>query len=85
MSAPLGEIIRAALVAGTLPLLEGDAFGSTARGRHDCACCGARIRPGTIQYQPRDHTALYAHMLCYILWRDETRRLRYEQGAAADA
>ncbi len=71
----LSEAIGLALRLNILPRVEHDAFVSRARGDHDCVCCRLQIHPSDLEHQPRDHAGLYAHLACFIAWRDESIRL----------
>ncbi len=62
--------IRSQLVAGDLPRIDGGAWAGISRGDRDCACCQQPIPSAVPQYEPRDHPHLYAHLRCFVLWRE---------------
>lgn len=81
---PLNEKIRAALLAMTLPPIDGRAWAGKARsGDHRCTCCAAPITAGEPEYEPRDQAGLYAHLACFTAWRDESALLTQGSGASA--
>ena len=71
----LRDNIRARVADGRLPVLSGSAWGGKASGDHRCVCCHRTIRATAIEYEPRDHAAMYAHMECFVLWLSESRLL----------
>jgi len=64
---------RARVADGRLPVLSGSAWAGKAPGDHRCACCHRTIRATAIEYEPRDHAAMYAHMECFVIWLSESR------------
>ena len=62
--------IRSQLAAGDLPRIDGGAWAGISRGDRDCACCQQPIPSAVPQYEPRDHPHLYAHLRCFVLWRE---------------
>ncbi len=62
--------IRSQLVAGDLPRIDGGAWAGISRGDRECACCQQPIPSTVPQYEPRDHPHLFAHLRCFVLWRE---------------
>jgi hypothetical protein len=62
--------IRSQLAAGDLPRIDGGAWAGISRGDRDCACCQQPILSAVPQYEPRDHPHLFAHLRCFVLWRE---------------
>jgi hypothetical protein len=62
--------IRSQLAAGDLPRIDGGAWAGISRGDRECACCQQPIPSAVPQYEPRDHPHLFAHLRCFVLWRE---------------
>jgi hypothetical protein len=71
----LRKSIRVRIAAGSLPVLSGSTWAGNACGDHRCVCCHRTIRVTAIEYEPRDHVGLYAHMECFVVWLSESRLL----------
>jgi hypothetical protein len=79
---PLGEKIKAAIGAGTLPRIDHRVWAAKATGDRVCACCGAVIERETPEYEPQAGPGLYAHVACFTVWQTESARLDQVDGAA---
>jgi hypothetical protein len=71
----LRDSIRSRVADGRLAVVSGSTWAGTALGNHRCVCCHRTIRATAIEYEPRDHAALYAHMECFVIWLSESRLL----------
>ena len=58
-------------------LLEGECWAGIARGDRTCSVCDGAIDKEDIEYEiPRGRSdSDYAHFACYLIWRQESRRL----------
>ncbi len=62
--AAASEQLRARLVDGRLPAIDGRAWARKGPGVNRCACCDAIIATGAAEFELRDHAGLYAHARC---------------------
>ena len=74
--------IRAALVDGTLPPVDGRAWAGKGFGQLRCACCGSTIALGAPKFETQAPAGLHAHAGCFTVWVEESRALK-PPGAAA--
>jgi hypothetical protein len=75
--------IRARLDAGTLAPVSSRTWVRRARGWHRCACCGKRIRSSAAECEVLGPVAEpYAHMECFRVWAEESRRCAPEVRAS---
>ena len=70
----LRQEIRARLRAGTLLHASGRTWIHSAAGDHRCAACGKAIRARQPECRVEDSVALHAHVSCFKLWVEESRR-----------
>ena len=78
----LREGLVARLATGALPALNGQAWAGRASGDHRCACCLRPIPAGDMEYEPRDQPGCYAHVSCFNVWLNESRRVAVSRSAA---
>src|SRR5262249_52316734 len=76
----LRDSVRSRLLSGALLRLPtGKLWGGRSDGTHACVVCKERIRPGEMEYEPRDMPvglgAVFAHLPCIGLWRAESESL----------
>ena len=77
---PLRESIRTRLADRTLLPVDGRAWAGPATGK-PCSVCREPIDAG-IEYEIDRPRPLYAHLLCYVLWLDESNDLRVRRQRA---
>ena len=70
----LREEIRARLKAGTLLHASGRTWIQSAAGDHRCAACGKAIRARQPECKVEDRAEFHAHVSCFELWVEESRR-----------
>ena len=71
--AALRAHVRAQIASGGLPRISGEAWAGVSHGHRKCACCEQPIADSTPEYEPRDRPGLFAHVLCFMLWRNASR------------
>ena len=76
--------IRAALVAGTLPPVDGQAWAGKGFGRLRCACCGSTIELGAPKFETQAPAGWHAHARCFTLWVAESRALKRPRTTAVE-
>jgi hypothetical protein len=68
----LRDRVRAALAHGQLPAVDGTAWAGPGTGQV-CSVCALAIQPSDVEYEVRDgESRLYAHLVCYTIWSDES-------------
>ena len=77
------ESIRARLLDGTLPRVDGRAWVGKGDGGHECACCGQAIDRSDHDYEPQAYPHLHAHARCFTIWLAESAGLRNDSRAAS--
>ncbi len=73
----LRKSIRARLATGALVPAGLKIVACSGRG-HDCVVCRTPIGPADVEYEIPlgENVAVVSHLLCWVLWRDESNRRR---------
>ena len=73
----LRKSIRERLATGALFPAGLKVIARNGRG-HDCVVCGTPIGPADVEYEIPlgGQVAVVSHLLCWVLWRDESNRRR---------